>query len=602
MAHPLPNLAATVVVATLLSATALVHAQSCPEPASSDFRVVTLVGPGDLNESSGSNGPVHIAVAPDRRVFVARMMTGTIVVFDPSDSTVTTSATIPTHFQTEDGLLGIALPPDFTTTNWIYAFYTDPNTQAPHRAHELARFTVVDNQLTNKKVILRIPRSVGEFSHAAGGLMFDSTGVLIIGTGDNVNPHDGNNSGYGPIWYPNPNADAQKSSSNTNDLRGKVLRIKPLPFPDDQTPAPGIGSTYSVPAGNLRDKISDPAFNPNWNPTQDSLAGVRPEVYALGVRNPYRPRVDSRTGWIFWGDVGPDANNNSSTQGTRGYDEWNLAIAPGFFGHPYCNGKNRPWNQLVSTSPRTYGPEYNCAATENVSPNNTGIRNMPPAVPAVFAYAVGDNAGTGTGPGDSRFGSGGSAAISGPMYRYDPNLQSAVKFPPYYEGKILFFDWVRRVMRWLDINPDGTLDATSAAVRNFTPTGLPQGSYIDAQFGPEGALYLLKFSQNGYSLGNGAALLRVEYTGSQDASCYQPFVATVGPGPSSLVPTPMRRALPPAIHNGVLTLPPGYRAATLHDLTGRRVWSYRRTDATRAESVPIPARYSTMLLHARLVP
>jgi cytochrome c len=587
-------------LAIALAAAALspaVHAQTCTEPTASQFKVTTLVGSSGLAETSGSDGPVQIAVASDRKVFVARMRTGTIKMFNPTDSTFKQVGVFPTYFDTEDGLLGIAVPPDFATTKWVYAFGTDANHASGSEAHVLSRYTLVGDTLINRKEILRIRRHA-DTHHAAGGIAFDSAGVLVIGTGDNSDPHNSNNNGYGPIWYPTSGADAQKSSSNSNDLRGKVLRIKPVAFADATTPAAGEGTTYTIPTGNLWEYIDKPSFNPNWNTAFDTLAKVRKEIYAMGARNPYHPRVDSRSGWIFWGDVSPDAANNSATQGTRGYDEWNLAPAPGFYGHPYCNGKNLPYNQITTTSPKVYGAAYNCAATQNVSPNNTGIRNMPPAVPAVLAYAVNDNTSRGSGPGDSRFGTGNETAISGPMYRYNPNLASTVKFPPYYEGKIFFLDWSRYILRWITVKPNGTVDTTAAAVTNFAPTGIPSGSYIDAQFGPEGALYLLKFSQQGYTLGNGSAILRVEYTGTYDNSCYQPFnaVTAILPGQAA------RRTLTPMLVNGMVNLPIGYRSVALYNLSGRKVWSYSRASGTQSESVRVPAELAKGVLQAKLIP
>ena len=160
----------------LLAGSAAIAQTTCHEPTASEFKAVVLsdIHMGtDETPLSGSYGPVQIAVAPDGHVYIAKMKTGEIRVFDPSGAipqTVTLVGTIPTWFSTEDGLLGIALSPNFATDHWLYAFYSDPcGERCSNRAVELARFNVATNTLANKKVILRIPRAQDDDHHAAGG-------------------------------------------------------------------------------------------------------------------------------------------------------------------------------------------------------------------------------------------------------------------------------------------------------------------------------------------------------------------------------------------------------------------------------------------------
>src|SRR5215207_2254696 len=88
----------------------------------------------------------------------------------------------------------------------------------------------------------------------------------------------------------------------------------------------GPDGDYAVPPGNLF-----------------SLGGGRAEVYAMGMRNPFRFSLDSRTGWLYFGDVGPDAEISSATRGPRGYDEINRARTAGNYGRPYCIADNQPY-------------------------------------------------------------------------------------------------------------------------------------------------------------------------------------------------------------------------------------------------------------------
>lgn len=147
----------------------------------------------------------------------------------------------------------------------------------------------------------------------------DKQGNLYLSTGDDINPFG--NDGYGALDGRPGRAgwDGRSTSSNTNDLRGKVLRIKPRPE-----------GGYDIPEGNLFAKGNDKA---------------RPEIYVMGTRNPYRIWVNKRTNYLYWGDVGPDAGNDSPTRGSRGYDEVNQARKAGYYRYSIFIGDNRPYNR-----------------------------------------------------------------------------------------------------------------------------------------------------------------------------------------------------------------------------------------------------------------
>ena len=118
--------------------------------------------------------------------------------------------------------------------------------------------------------------------------------------------------------------DAQKSSSNTNDLRGKILRIHPVD-------AAVNGKWYTNPAGKL---------------FPEGTVKTRPEIYAMGARNPFRVSAHPATGWVFFGEVGPDANDPVANRGRQGHDELNVVATAGNYGWPYCNGNNFAYNSM----------------------------------------------------------------------------------------------------------------------------------------------------------------------------------------------------------------------------------------------------------------
>jgi glucose/arabinose dehydrogenase len=141
-----------------------------------------------------------------------------------------------------------------------------------------------------------VPNGRGQCCHVGGDIDFDAAGNVYLTTGDDTNPFD--SAGYAPIDERadrNPQFDAQRSSGNTNDLRGKLLRVKP-------TAAGG----YTVPAGNLF-----ALGTPN----------TRPEIHAMGFRNPFRMSVDRATGIVRLGDYGPDAGGTDANRGPGGQVE-----------------------------------------------------------------------------------------------------------------------------------------------------------------------------------------------------------------------------------------------------------------------------------------
>ena len=125
-------------------------------------------------------------------------------------------------------------------------------------------------------------------------------------------------------WFQRPTGDARRSALNTNDLRGKVLRIKVK----DGDIAPGeanaLGGAYTVPAGNL--------FAPG-------TAKTRPEVYAMGFRNPFRIQVDEND-IAYVSDYSPDADDPRRSRGPAGVGRYMIVRQPSNYGWPTCFKKD----------------------------------------------------------------------------------------------------------------------------------------------------------------------------------------------------------------------------------------------------------------------
>ncbi|MBK8291706.1 MAG: ThuA domain-containing protein [Flammeovirgaceae bacterium] len=232
--------------------------------------------------------PTEMAILPDSRIiFIERK--GAVKLYDPKTDTISVINTFNVGTKFEDGMLGITTDPDFDKNNWVYIYYSHPE----RSANVLSRF-VFDGQKVDQaseKEMLEVVTQRETCCHTGGSLTFGPGKNLFLSTGDNTSPFESD--GFSPADESAGRSpfDAMKSSSNTNDLRGKILRIHP-----EQD------GTYTIPDGNLFPKGEDK---------------TRPEIYVMGNRNPYRISVDQKTGFLYWGEVGPDAGNDSPERGPR---------------------------------------------------------------------------------------------------------------------------------------------------------------------------------------------------------------------------------------------------------------------------------------------
>jgi hypothetical protein len=202
----------------------------------------------------------------------------------------------------------------------------------------------------------------------------------------------------------------EEAAGNTNDLRGKIIRIRINP-----------DGSYQIPEKQF---ISD-----RNNKT-------RPEIYVMGNRNPYRIAVDRKNEFLYWGEVGPDANNDSlETRGARGYDEINQATIAGNFGWPYFVGNNYPYHEYNYATGAS-GPAFVPAKPLNHSNNNTGLTELPPAQPAFIWYPYAESRDF------PQVGTGGRTAMAGPVYYTDLYPDSS-RYPEYYNGKLFIYEWIR---------------------------------------------------------------------------------------------------------------------------------------------------------------
>ncbi|MET7317338.1 PQQ-dependent sugar dehydrogenase [Streptomyces thermoviolaceus] len=447
--------------------------------AAEDFQQVTLAkGAAEVGE------PMSLAVLPDRSV-LHTSRDGTLRLTDAAGNTEV-AGKLDVYSHDEEGLQGVGVDPDFATNRYIYLYYAPPLDTPAGDAPEtgtaedfapfdgvnrLSRFVLKTDgtlDLASETKILDVPTSRGICCHVGGDIDFDADGNLYLSTGDDSNPFQSD--GFTPIDERsdrNPAFDAQRTAGNTNDLRGKILRIK---VNED--------GSYSIPDGNL--------FPPGTPKT-------RPEIYAMGFRNPFRFSVDKETGILYVGDYGPDAGAADPKRGPAGQVEFARVTGPGNFGWPYCVGANEAYVDYDFAT-GTSGEPFDCDAPKNDSPHNTGLTDLPPAQPAWIPY---------DGPSVPEFGDGSESPMGGPVYHYDPELDSPVKFPESYDGDFFAGEFGRQWIKRIVTDDDGT-------VQSINPFPWSGTQVMDMAFGPDGALYVLDYGLSWFGGDENSALYRIE--------------------------------------------------------------------------------------------
>ncbi len=380
----------------------------------------------------------------------------------------------------EEGMLGLAKDPNFAKNNWIYIYYSPKDTSV----NRLSRFTFKNDTLdkATEKVILDVKSDREICCHTGGSIAFGPDKLMYFSAGDNSTPFDEGgakyvNSGFGPLndFSPRPQYDARRSAGNTNDLRGKIMRIK---INDD--------GSYEIPEGNLFPK---------------GTPKTRPEIYVMGNRNPYRISVDQKNSYLYWGEVGPDAGNDSfATRGPRGYDEVNQARKAGYFGWPLFVGNNYAYRQFDYGTGQS-GPAFDPQKPLNTSKHNTGLTELPPAQPAFIWYPYGASTDF------PQVGTGGRNAMAGPVY-YTDLFPKETRLPDYYNNKLIIYDWIRGWIKAVTMLPNGDFDK----MEPFYPS-LKVNSLIDMEVGPDGKLYLLEYGSGWFSRNADAGLARIDFNG-----------------------------------------------------------------------------------------
>jgi len=225
--------------------------------------------------TSGLTRPVFVCSPPGdtNRLFIVEQRPGRIEIYDRAAGTLKTTAFLiapSVRNGNEEGLLGLAFHPGYHTNGF---FYININPNNDPRRTEVVRYRVQGDPATSDvadsasaKLILSFNQPAAENNHKAGWMAFGPDGFLYIATGDG----GGGNDQHGTIG----------NGQNRTTLLGKILRID-------------VDAT-------------DPYAIPDSNPFKGH-ATFREEIWAFGLRNPWRCSFDRATGHLWIGDVGQGA-------------------------------------------------------------------------------------------------------------------------------------------------------------------------------------------------------------------------------------------------------------------------------------------------------
>jgi uncharacterized repeat protein (TIGR03806 family) len=421
-------------LAVIMSALFVAASATAQAPKSTDFQRTVVAEGLDL--------PMEFEISADGRAFVVSKC-GKFYGWKLDAGIATVTSTVPNvRCVFEDGLLSVALDPKFTQNGFIYFQYTSPGSKT-----RVSRFTVNANNALiagSESILLEWITGNEAHGHMGGSLKFDKNGNLLITTGDN-------NAASGYF-----SEGAQATSGNTNDLRGKVLRITPT-----------ADGKYTIPAGNLF----------------PASATHRAEIYGMGFRNPFRINIDPLTGYAYLGDIGPDSSA-ASAEGPGGMDELNELRTAGNYGWPYIVGFNEPY------------AGFNPSNIVNNHARNTGAKNLPAAKPALWTIRH-------------------QATMAGPVYRFNPAITNEFKLPEYYDGRLIFWDFNSSKFSTINLAAGGNppvAEDFSLNTANF------QGA-IDVELDPRThQLYVLQWGSgccDKEPFGNGV-LYRFDYIGDRD--------------------------------------------------------------------------------------
>ena len=281
---------------------------SCVAPARASVGTIGVTDAFPNLPNIGAPTKVLVEPVANPRWFVLRK-SGQLVTFDPANATsVSTFLDLSgvVRANSEGGLLGMAFHPDYPAVPEVFLYYTINGPSTPMQS-VISRFIIDDlaspGAGTAEEVIIEIDQFAD--NHNGGDIAFGADRMLYIGLGDGGGAND-------------PSLTGQ----NTRNLLGSMLRLDVI----------GTGADYNIPADNPF------SAQPKCGPTLIN-GNDCPEIYAFGLRNPWRWSFDRPTGDLWLGDVGQGAWEEVNLIELGGNYGWSCREgARDFPGGPPCNG------------------------------------------------------------------------------------------------------------------------------------------------------------------------------------------------------------------------------------------------------------------------
>jgi cytochrome c len=517
----------------------------CGATVLANYQMDFIAAPPNVNE------PIGFDVFPDGRV-VQTDRRGGVRLHDPATNTTHLLAQVPVYMASEDGMYGPAIDNDFANNKWVYLYYSplvqdapfpantpagnapntgaDPSVWDPWQGYfQLSRFKFVDGpaptlDLASEQKILKVPVNRGACCHVAGDIEFDSRNNLWMVTGDDTPAGGGNSGGFSPHndmitatgLLNAPHVDARRSSLNTNDLRGKIVRINVQP-----------DGTYTIPPGNL--------FTGN----EEGGGKTRPEIYAMGFRNPFRITLD-KNDVAYITDYSPDAQTPTVFRGPAGTGRMMVVRKPSNYGWPLCYSPDLPyyrWDFNNSVPLDNPAQAYECnnptRGPQNTSRWNTGLTYSPRIAEPELWYSYQDNNPTtplGTPcpayyttdpPGTCpqlfpELGTGGVGPHGAAKYDYDKRNPNPTKFPEYYDGAIFFGEFTRDYLREIRLDSSGDVFKINTLLNCGPAPVSPVKPFLcdnpmDMMWGRDGNFYLLTYGDGFFGINPDAGLVKFSY-------------------------------------------------------------------------------------------
>ncbi|WP_028067530.1 ThuA domain-containing protein [Solirubrobacter soli] len=352
--------------------------------------------------------------------------------------------------------------------------------------------------------------------------------------------------------FQDPIGDTRRGAANSNDLRGKILRIKVkdnIAAADANKADLGSGTgAYTIPANNLF-----PVVNGAAQPK------TRPEIYAMGFRNPFRLQVDEND-VAYVSDYSPDSQVQQRSRGPAGTGRYEIVRKAANYGWPTCystklgyykwNFSEFPTGSTTPGIPATTPPEaYDCGAAVQINDSRwvrdggpgiePGLRELPPVTDPDIWYSYRDNNATqplgtpcrgyyDTTPGTIAPGSttecprlfpelytGGVGPHGIAKYHFDAANPNAKKFPPYYDNSVVLGEFTQDTMREVKLDSQNRV----FKINGFLDCGAVGGTAfafecdnpMDMQWGKDGSFYLMTYGDGFFTPNLDAGIYRWDY-------------------------------------------------------------------------------------------